>query len=137
MKKHLEVVGAILVYDGKILCMQRGASKYPYTAYKYEFPGGKIEPGETPEQALERELREEMDIAVTVRPQDAYMTVEHSYPDFDITFHTYLCKVKTSAFTRKEHIAHQWLLPRKLHTVDWAPADAPITAKLATDGRLR
>ena len=64
---HLKVVAGILVFKGKILCLQRGKSKYPYTAFRYEFPGGKIESGESHTQALERELREELDLQVHIK----------------------------------------------------------------------
>ncbi len=80
--KHLEVVAAILEYDGKILCMERGQGKFDYVSFKYEFPGGKIEPGEAKHEAIERELREEMDVRVSVKEDDLYMTVHHDYPDF-------------------------------------------------------
>lgn len=83
--KHLEVVAAILEYDGKILCMERGQGKFEYVSFKYEFPGGKIEPGEKKHEAIERELREEMDVHVSVREEDLYMTVHHDYPDFSIS----------------------------------------------------
>lgn len=86
--KHLEVVAAILEYDGKILCMERGQGKFDYVSFKYEFPGGKIEPGEAKHTAIERELREEMDVHVSVKESDLYMTVHHDYPDF---FHDHVC----------------------------------------------
>jgi len=136
MKKHLEVVGAILVYDGKILCMQRGKGKFSYTDFKYEFPGGKIEPGETKHAALERELREEMDLDIAVDENDLYITVNHEYPDFTITMYTFLCRLDKPDFTRKEHASHCWLAPDKLYTLEWAGADAPIIDKLAQDTTL-
>lgn len=128
--KQLEVVAAILIYDGKILCMERGKGKYPYISYKYEFPGGKIEVGEGRHEALERELREEMDIHVVVKEEDLFMTVHHDYPDFSITMHAFLCHMTTPDFVRKEHIDSKWLKPSELDTVEWAPADVPIMEKL-------
>ena len=129
--KHLEVVAAILRYDGKVLCMERGAGKYDYVSYKYEFPGGKIEPGEAKHAALERELREEMNIRVTVREEDLYMTVRHEYPDFSITMYAFTCDMASPKFVRKEHVNHQWLRPEELPTLDLAGADIPIMEKLA------
>lgn len=129
--KHLEVVAAILEYDGKILCMERGQGKYEYVSFKYEFPGGKIEPGEAKHEAIERELREEMDVHVTVREEDLYTTVQHRYPDFSITMYAFLCHLDSPEFVRKEHVAAKWLLPSELPTLDWAPADVPIMEKLA------
>jgi 8-oxo-dGTP diphosphatase len=129
--KHLEVVAGILRYDGKVLCMERGAGKYDYVSYKYEFPGGKIESGEAKHAALERELREEMNIRVTVREEDLYMTVRHEYPDFSITMYAFTCDMASPEFVRKEHVNHQWLRPEELPTLDWAGADIPIMEKLA------
>ena len=124
--KHIEVVGAIIEYQGKILCMQRNKGKHDYVSYKYEFPGGKVEPNETNPDALMRELHEEMDLEVSIEEKDYVASVTHEYPDFEMTMHCYLCHPSTDKFTRKEHINHVWLLPSELHTLDWAPADIPI-----------
>ena len=129
--RKLNVVGGILMYDGKILCMQRGKTRYDYTTLKYEFPGGKVEPGETREEALRRELWEEMEIKVDVRPGDFFGTVEHDYPDFSITMATYLCKVDSPEFVRKEHASHCWKAPSEIMELDWVEADWPIVRKLA------
>ena len=129
--KHLEVVAAILEYDGKILCMERGAGTYEYVSYKYEFPGGKIEPGEAKHTALERELREEMEMDVVVREDDLYMTVHHEYPDFSITMYAFRCQLQSPTFTRRVHVDAKWLTPQELPTLDWAPADVPIMETLA------
>ncbi len=129
MKKH-EVVAAIIMYEDKILCMQRDKGKYEYISYKYEFPGGKIELGETRAKALQRELVEEMALEVEVREEDYYMSVEHVYPDFAITMHSFICRVSNQAFERKEHVDHKWLTKRELMTLDWAPADIPIVKRL-------
>jgi 8-oxo-dGTP diphosphatase len=128
--KHLIVTAAILIENGEILCMQRSESKYSYISYKYEFPGGKVEDGETFEQGLSRELKEEMNIDVNIKPEHFFMTIEHDYPDFSITMHSYLCPVSNRSFTRKEHNDHVWLKPYELDTLDWAPADIPIMKKL-------
>ena len=124
--KHYEVVAAIIVYDNKILCMQRDKAKYDYTSYKFEFPGGKVESGEENHKALERELKEEMDMDVSISEDDFLLTVEHAYPDFAITMHSYLCKVGTPDFIMKEHISFKWLTVNELDTLDWAEADKPI-----------
>ena len=102
--KHYEVVAAVIEFENKILCMQRGKAKYEYVSYKYEFPGGKVEAGEENHIALSRELREEMDLDVSIREKDYLLTVEHTYPDFAITMHAYLCKVDTPDFVMKEHV---------------------------------
>ena len=128
--KKLEVVAAIIMYEDKILCMQRNKGKYDYVSYKYEFPGGKIEPGETKAQALQRELLEEMELKVSITEEDYFMTVEHAYPDFEVTMHSFICNVETQKFVRKEHIDHKWLKREELNRLDWAPADIPIVKKL-------
>lgn len=127
---HVEVVAAIIISNDEILCMQRNKGKHDYVSFKYEFPGGKLEDGESKEQALMRELSEEMDLDIVITPKDYFMTVEHKYPDFSITMHSYICRVNTKAFTRKEHLSHTWLKSRDLETIDWAAADLPIVKKL-------
>lgn len=130
MMKHYEVVAAVIEHDGKILCMQRNKGKFDYVSYKFEFPGGKVEAGEERHTALERELREEMDMDISI-PEDAYlMTVEHTYPDFAITMHAYVCKLAQPKFVMKEHVAAKWLAPADLNTLDWAAADMPIVELL-------
>lgn len=139
MKKTIEVVAAVIVDDGEVLCMQRGQTKFAYTSYKWEFPGGKIEAGETPEEALRREIREEM--AMEVRVGRHIVTVEHEYPDFCITMAAYLCepvghvakntRENRRAFTMNEHHAFRWLRPEVLPTLDWAAADVGIVEEVS------
>ena len=124
--KHYEVVAAVIEFENKILCMQRGKARYDYTSYKFEFPGGKVEAGEENHVALSRELREEMDLDVSIREKDYLLTVEHTYPDFLITMHAYLCKVDTPDFVMKEHVDFKWLSVSELDSLDWAEADKPI-----------
>ncbi|MEE1073284.1 MAG: (deoxy)nucleoside triphosphate pyrophosphohydrolase [Cellulosilyticum sp.] len=131
--KELEVVAAIIIYKDQILCMQRNKGKYDYVSYKYEFPGGKIELGETRAQALQRELREEMALEVAIRDEDFYMTVEHVYPDFKITMHSFICHVTSQVFVRKEHVDHKLMTKDELMSLDWAPADIPIVKRLQED----
>jgi 8-oxo-dGTP diphosphatase len=132
--KHIEVVAALIVHEEEILCMQRGESRYDYLTGKYEFPGGKIEPGETRTKALMRELNEEMEIHVDIVEDDYFMTVHHIYPDFELTMCCFLCRVKSKDFTRKEHIDHQWLLPTEISALDWAMADKPIVDRISSTG---
>ena len=127
MKKHLEVVGVIVVQGGKVLAARRGESKYAYVAHKYEFAGGKIEPGESAEQALAREIKEEL--CADIRILRPFMTLEHEYPDFTITLHTFLCEF-VSDFRNTEHEALAWLPLADLNAEEWAPADAPAVEKL-------
>lgn len=128
--KHLEVVAAIIEYQGKILCMQRNVGKYEYVSLKFEFPGGKVEAGETQPQALMRELREEMEMQVEIADSDFVMSTNHVYPDFEITMHCYFCHPENDVFVRKEHVAHVWCIPEELEKLDWAPADIPVMQKV-------
>lgn len=123
-RKHHNVVAAVIEVDGKVLCMQRGVTRYPYTSHLWEFPGGKIEPGETPEQALHRELLEEMDLDVEVH--ELLATVTHDYPDFTITLAAYLCTAPTRHFLMREHAAFCWLPWNELPSLDWCAADARL-----------
>lgn len=128
--KSLNVVAAIIKYNDLVLCMQRKEGKYDYVSKKFEFPGGKIEEGETKPVALMRELFEEMDIKTNISESDFFMTTHHIYPDFEITMHAYICKVNTQDFVMKEHIGFKWLTTKELLTLDWASADIPIVEKL-------
>ena len=130
-RKHHKVVAAVIEVDGKVLCMQRGANRYAYTSYRWEFPGGKIEPGETPEQALHRELIEEMDFDVEVREHLA--TVTHDYPDFTITLAAYRCTADTTEFNMREHTACRWLPWDELMTLQWCAADERLIEQFKKD----
>lgn len=130
---HLEVVGAILIYQGKILCMQRRKGQNAATSLKFEFPGGKMDRGESRTQALERELNEEMGLNVSIREEDFYQEVHHTYPGFSITMYVYKCQMPSPAFEQREHIGHAWLTPAQLPTLDWAPADQYVVARLKDD----
>ncbi len=125
-KKHYDVAAAVVEFGGKILCMQRGKSRYPYTSEKWEFPGGKIEAGETPQQAIVRELREEMDYDVV--PVRRLAKVEHEYPDFSISLDAWLCSASDREFRMKEHIASRWMDPGEVGMLDFAAADKDIIA---------
>lgn len=127
MKKHLEVVGAVIVREGRVLAAKRGKSKYAYVAHKYEFAGGKIEPGEGKEEALVREIKEEL--CADIRILRPFLTLEHEYPDFTITLYTFLCEF-TSEFCNTEHESLEWLPLCSLDAAQWAPADAPAVEEL-------
>lgn len=128
MKPHYHVVAAVVCRDGRFLCMQKGETKYAYTRFKWEFPGGKIEQGETPQAALRRELLEEMDFPVVVGCPVA--TVTHHYPDFSITMTAYRCTADTANFKLKEHAAFKWCRLKELSELDWAAADVAIVDAL-------
>jgi len=122
--KHIEVVAAVIEHENQYLCVQRNANKYDYISYKYEFPGGKVEPNETNEEALTREIQEELNLEIHI--QKHIITVEHTYPDFKISMHTYLCKSQNREITLNEHVDQKWLEKSDLHSLDWAGADIPI-----------
>ena len=106
-KRIIEVVAAIILHNDKILCVQRGENKFQYISRKYEFPGGKIEEGESMEQAVIREIQEELHLEIN--PEEKFMTVNHDYPDFCITMHSYICSCSISKVTLTEHIDYKWL----------------------------
>lgn len=116
--KTKEVVAAIITKDGKYFATQRG---YGVFAGGWEFPGGKMEPGETPQDALEREIKEELDADITVG--ELFETVEYDYPTFHLTMHCFLCKLVSDHVVLLEHEAAKWLDPGELDSVDWLPAD--------------
>ena len=127
MKKHIQVAAALLFQDGKVFATKRGASPYLYVAHKYEFPGGKIEAGESGEEAVKRELKEELDLDIKVGGLYACHTFE--YPDFIITLSLFECEM-LSSFLLKEHESYAWIPPAELKEEEWAPADAEILAGL-------
>lgn len=127
--KHYNVVAAVICHDNKYLCMQKGKTKFEYTSFKFEFPGGKIEPGETPQQALKRELLEEMNYEIEVG--DKLITVQHTYPDFSITMTAFLCTASTPHFVMNEHVAFEWRKVDELKSLDWAAADIGIVDSLS------
>ena len=116
--KQTEVVAAVILHEGRIFATQRG-----YGEWKdwWEFPGGKMESGETPEEALVREIREELSAEISV---DGFLcTVEYDYPAFHLTMHCYLCSLVTEALHLNEHEAAKWLGKNELDSVKWLPAD--------------
>ena len=126
--KKVEVVAAVIVKDSKILCVQRGFSKLDYISKKWEFPGGKIEENESFEDALIREIQEELRLKIKV--EKLFLTVDHTYQDFHLTMHSYLCETENTELTLTEHLDFKWLEKEGLLALDWAAADVPIVNKL-------
>ena len=116
--KQIEVVAAIIRKGDRIFATQRG-----YGEWKdwWEFPGGKMEEGESPEEALVREIREELSTEISV--EELLCTVEYDYPKFHLTMHCYWCSLVTEALHLNEHEAARWLANEELDSVDWLPAD--------------
>ena len=127
MKKHVKVAAALIFENGRLLATKRGDSPFSYVAHKYEFAGGKIEAGESGEEAVKRELKEELDMDVRVGALYACETYE--YPDFIITLWLYECEM-LSSFTLKEHECYRWFAPSELNAEEWAPADADIVENI-------
>lgn len=126
MTKRIEVVGAVLVEDGRVFAAKRGPGKS--MAGLWEFPGGKIEPSETPQAALARELREELRVDVVVG--QFLVSATHDLGTSIIELSTYMCQISSGNVTLTEHTQSRWIAPSELNKLDWAPADIPTVELL-------
>lgn len=116
--KKIEVVAAIIHRDGAYFATQRGYGEFEGM---WEFPGGKIEPGESRESALKREIQEELGIDITI---DKFLcTTDYDYPSFHLTMHCYLCGIGSGEIELREHKSARWLTIKSLNSIDWLPAD--------------
>ena len=123
----VSVVAAVIIRDdGRILVTQRLADAH--LGGKWEFPGGKIEEGETPQEALVREMMEELNVRIKV--QELVEIVNYDYPDFHLTMHCFLCKIISGDMILKEHTSARWLTKDHINEVDWLPADKDLIEKL-------
>lgn len=123
--KTVRVVAAVIRKDNKIFATQRG-----YGEFKdgWEFPGGKIEEGETPEQALAREIKEELDTEIQVGK--LIDTIEYDYPKFHLSMDCFWCEIMQGGLELKEHEAARWLSKEELYSVDWLPADVGVVERI-------
>lgn len=123
--KTIRVVAAVIRQNGKIFATQRG-----YGEWKdgWEFPGGKIETGETPEAALKREIQEELDTEILVK--ERIDTIEYDYPKFHLSMDCFWCEIVSGKLKLKEHEAARWLTKESLDSVDWLPADQALIEKI-------
>lgn len=119
--KTIKVVAGIIKEDNRIFATQRGYGDF--SGY-WEFPGGKVELGETSQQALVRELKEELDVIVSV--DDFLCTVEYDYPSFHLSMDCYFCSILSGIISLLEHKAAKWLSESELHSVNWLPADTSV-----------
>ena len=126
--KRIEVVAAVIRSEGRVFATQRG-----YGDFKdwWEFPGGKIEPGETAEEALAREIREELSAEITV--ERLLKTVDWDYPAFHLTLHCFLCSLSSDGMSLNEHEAAKWLDAESIYSVKWLPADEDVLPLIAKE----
>lgn len=126
--KTIEVVAAIIRKDDKIFATQRG-----YGEWKdwWEFPGGKMEEGETPEDALKREISEELSTSISI--DKLLYTVDYDYPKFHLSMHCYMCSLLNDALHLNEHEAAKWLSREDIHSVKWLPADHILLPMIITE----
>ena len=123
--KKIEVVAAIIYKDGEYFATQRGYGEFEGM---WEFPGGKIEPGESRESALKREIQEELGIDITI---DKFLcTTDYDYPSFHLTMHCYICSIESVEIELREHKSVRWLSVDMLDSVEWLPADKEVVDKL-------
>ncbi len=127
--KTIDVVAAVIVKENEILATQRGYGEFEGG---WEFPGGKIEKGETPEQAIVREIKEELNAEIAVN--ELLVQIEHDYPAFHLSMKCYLCSLRDSSFQLLEHHAAKWLDMRHIESVDWLPADVKVVNALEERG---
>ena len=124
--KTIEVVAAITIRDGQVFATQRGYGEFQGW---WEFPDGKMEPGESPQMALKREIREELDAEIEVN--ELLETVEWDYPNFHLTMHCFICSLLSESLHLNEHEAATWLTHETLRSVKWLPADEILLDKIA------
>lgn len=124
--KQIVVAAAVIIQDGKVFAAQR--KDVGELARKWEFPGGKLEKGESGEEAIIREIGEELSLQIEVL--DHLMTVEHTYSTFHITMYAYRCALVAGELVLSEHLASRWLDINELQSLDWAAADLPIVERI-------
>lgn len=123
--KRIEVVAAVIVRDGEVLATRRGYGEWQGW---WEFPGGKMEAGESPQDALRREIREELDAEIEVGR--LLETVEWDYPSFHLTMHCFICSLVSGSMNLNEHEAAAWLTKENIGSVKWLPADEGLIGRI-------
>ena len=123
--RNIEVVAAVIHRDGAYFATQRGYGEFEGM---WEFPGGKIEPGESREVALKREIQEELDVDIVINK--FLLTTEYDYPSFHLIMHCFLCQIEAGEIELREHKSARWLTAETLHSVEWLPADRDLIGML-------
>jgi 8-oxo-dGTP diphosphatase len=124
--KKIEVVAAVILKAGEYFATQRGYGEFEGL---WEFPGGKIEPGENCDEALKREIQEELGVNIAV--DEFLCTTDYDYPSFHLTMHCYLCSIESGNIELREHKSARWLTAETLDSVEWLPADRAVVEKLS------
>lgn len=124
--KKIEVVAAVILKAGEYFATQRGYGEFEGL---WEFPGGKIEPGENCNEALKREIQEELGVNIAV--DELLCTTDYDYPSFHLTMHCYLCSIESGSIELREHKSARWLTAETLDSVEWLPADRSVVEKLS------
>lgn len=129
----MEVSAAIITNGSEVLCFQRGKAKHDYLTNRFEFPGGKLEPSESPEQALARELKEELNYDVSGKHLTFYKDIDYDYSDFSVKLHYFIIHDPNPIFVLKEHIDAQWHSIDNLEELNWAGADLELVKALVSE----
>ena len=124
--KKIEVVAAVILKAGEYFATQRGYGEFEGL---WEFPGGKIEPGENCDEALKREIQEELGVNIAV--DEFLCTTDYDYPSFHLTMHCYLCSIESGSIELREHKSARWLTVETFNSVEWLPADRAVVEKLS------
>lgn len=124
LSNSIEVVAAIIIYEGKFLCCQRGDHKFSYISNRFEFPGGKIEQGEITEDALKREIKEELNLDIMVNKH--VLKINYQYPDFNLIMDCFLCSVSDFKIKLNDHISYKLVDLKDLKSLEWVPADIEL-----------
>lgn len=130
----LEVSAAVITDGSKVLCFQKGKSNRDYLSYKFEFPGGKLEQGETPEAALIRELSEELSMHISENQIRRYADLIHDYGDFSVLVHYLFVFCNSPHYSLKEHVSAKWMPVNEMSGLDWVDADMEIAKRLEAEG---
>ena len=130
----IEVVAAIIKVRNEFLCCQRSKNKYNYLSRKFEFPGGKVEKNETKEEALIREIKEELCLDILI--DKFFTTINYSYPDFDLEMHCFFCSVQQLDIKLNNHISYELIELEKLKKLDWVPADLELISLLENNNGI-